>query len=346
VLPWRWVVVALGLAAMSIAGPACTWNPVERDAGAAGTAGTARPMSADRGDGVDQAPLWQADAEGYLGLEVCRGCHRLETAHWEDTVHAAAFLEQPRTALERRACEACHGPGAAHIADPANRSAIFAFTREAGASIEHMNAACLRCHEGGARLHWPGSMHERELMACVDCHNPMTRVSGRGLLRARNVNETCFGCHPTQRVELRKRSHMPLLEGRMDCVDCHQPHGSATDPLLDAATSFELCTRCHADKRGPFLWEHAPVTEGCTSCHLPHGSNRDSLLATSPPYLCQQCHAQIGVANHPIELMTPRNLAAGGSAAARDPRAIGRSCVTCHAAIHGSNHPSGARFHR
>ena len=29
--------------------------------------------------------------------------------------------------------------------------------------------------------------------------------------------------------------------------------------------------RC-AEKRGPFLWEHAPVVENCTNCHTPHGS--------------------------------------------------------------------------
>ena len=27
-------------------------------------------------------------------------------------------------------------------------------------------------------------------------------------------------------------------------------------------------------------------------------------------------------------------------------RAVGRSCVNCHAMIHGSNHPSGAVFFR
>jgi hypothetical protein len=25
---------------------------------------------------------------------------------------------------------------------------------------------------------------------------------------------------------------------------------------------------------------------------------------------------------------------------------LNRGCVNCHAQIHGSNHPSGARFHR
>ena len=289
---------------------------------------------------------WSPDDPGFLGIEVCRGCHRIETEHWEATIHARAFLDSPRTARERLACEACHGPGAAHLVDPRDSTRIVSFTRGSGHPVEVMNATCLACHAGGSRLHWPGSRHEGEALACSDCHNPMAAQSERALLRERDVSRTCFGCHPAQRAEFSKRSHMPLLEGKIDCADCHQPHGSIEDPLLRADSSFDLCTRCHADKRGPFIWEHAPVTEGCTSCHLPHGSNRDHLLVTSPPFLCQQCHAQIGVANHPISLTTPENLASGSVPVARDARAIGRGCVTCHAQIHGSNHPSGARFHR
>jgi DmsE family decaheme c-type cytochrome len=279
-------------------------------------------------------------------MAVCRGCHPIEAEHWEDTIHAATFTRNPRTALERRTCEACHGPGAEHVVDPADPGRIFGYTRGAGRAPEAQNSACMQCHAGGPRLHWIGSMHERESLSCSDCHNPMSRISSSGLLREQDVNQTCFTCHPSQRVAFSKRSHMPLLEGKMDCVSCHQPHGSATDPLLQAGSTFELCTNCHADKRGPFLWEHAPATEGCTSCHLPHGSNRNNLLISSPPFLCQQCHAQIGLANHPITLLTPDNLGSGSVRVARDPRIIGRGCVTCHSQIHGSNHPSGARFHR
>jgi DmsE family decaheme c-type cytochrome len=282
----------------------------------------------------------------YLGHAVCEGCHRVETEHWMDTLHADVFLRNPRTALERRGCEACHGPGSEHLTDPNDRSKIMAFTRESGRSTDEMNSVCLECHSGGARIQWAGSTHESEDLACSDCHNPMTKMSASNLLRETSVKQTCFSCHPNQRVEFRKRSHMPLFEGKLDCHDCHQPHGSATDPLLRAGSTFELCTNCHSDKRGPFIWEHAPVTEGCTSCHLPHGSNRDSLLVTSPPFLCQQCHAQLGIQNHPIELLTRENLGSAGIAANRDARVIGRGCINCHVQIHGSNHPSGARFHR
>ena len=83
---------------------------------------------------------------------------------------------------------------------------------------------------------------------------------------------------------------MPLPEGKMSCVDCHNPHGSATRSLLNADSVNDVCYTCHAEKRGPFLWEHAPVRESCVNCHQPHGSNHDKLLVGARPYLCQQCH--------------------------------------------------------
>jgi hypothetical protein len=41
--------------------------------------------------------------------------------------------------------------------------------------------------------------------------------------------------------------------------------------------------------------------------------------------------------------MTQAHLATG---ILPDPRAIGRSCNTCHTQVHGSNSPSGSRFER
>ena len=124
-----------------------------------------------------------------------------------------------------------------------------------------MNAMCQQCHTGGPLLHWLGSLHESRGLACSDCHNPMAKTSAQSLLRAEDVNRTCLTCHPAQRTDFRKRSHMPLFEGKIDCTDCHAPRGSPVDPLIKADSVNELCTSCHAEKRGPFLWEHAPVRE-------------------------------------------------------------------------------------
>lgn len=189
-------------------------------------------------------------------------------------------------------------------------------------------------------MFWAGSVHQARDLACSDCHNPMAKFSASGLMAKASVSETCFNCHGQQRTEFRKRSHMPLPEGKMSCSDCHNPHGSITRSLLRTDSVNTLCYDCHAEKRGPFLWEHAPVRRDCLSCHLPHGSSHESLLVVARPFLCQQCHANV---SHPANLVTAANLPLG---AMPDERAANRSCSNCHAQIHGSNHPSGPRLHR
>jgi predicted CXXCH cytochrome family protein len=75
------------------------------------------------------------------------------------------------------------------------------------------------------------------------------------------------------------------------------------------------------------------------NCHTPHGSNQATLLVAPIPLLCQQCHADSA---HPGALQTRNGLANGSNP---EPQIMGRGCLTCHANIHGSNAPSGPRFH-
>ena len=79
---------------------------------------------------------------------------------------------------------------------------------------------------------------------------------------------------------------------------------------------------------------------------LPHGSNHDFLLVGARPFVCQQCHSP--PLGHPGAFFNASQTAAaaqqpGGTQSAR---VIGRACQNCHSQIHGSNHPSGARFQR
>ena len=84
---------------------------------------------------------------------------------------------------------------------------------------------------------------------------------------------------------------MPVREGAMTCSSCHNPHGSANVRLLKIGTTIdESCASCHAEKRGPYLWEHAPVANACVTCHDPHGSNNERMLVAKLPFLCQRCH--------------------------------------------------------
>ena len=48
----------------------------------------------------------------------------------------------------------------------------------------------------------------------------------------------------------------------MVCSDCHDPHGQETGNLKEATINL-LCYKCHAEKQGPFAFEHPPVRENC-----------------------------------------------------------------------------------
>jgi DmsE family decaheme c-type cytochrome len=290
-------------------------------------------------------PAQAVQSAQYIGEARCIECHGQENKHFSETLHAKIFRLNPKNDRERLGCEACHGPGSNHAKNALDKTALIGFTKRWGTPLNVQNAQCLTCHEGGNRLHWPGSMHAKSNLGCADCHNPMQKLSASSLLARQSISETCFQCHQQQRAEFRRRSHMPLPEGKVSCVDCHNPHGSTTRALLNADSVNDVCYTCHAEKRGPFLWEHAPVRESCINCHKPHGSNHDKLLVGARPYLCQQCH-NLSVGHNGTFYREGQTAAGALQGGGQSPRVIGRTCQNCHSQIHGSNHPAGARFQR
>lgn len=195
-----------------------------------------------------------------------------------------------------------------------------------------MNQICIQCHEDSPLLHWNGSLHQIDDVACTDCHKLHSESN-------KVTSEVCGSCHVEQRVKVERSSHRSQLNGGASCLDCHAPHGGSSTGSLKRSSISETCFSCHADLRGPFLWEHAPVREDCGNCHDPHGSNNDAMLSMRAPYLCQSCHQ---MAFHSSSMFDGSGVTAGS----RSPFVVGGSCVNCHILIHGSNHPSGARFQR
>jgi len=108
--------------------------------------------------------------------------------------------------------------------------------------------------------------------------------------------------------------------------------------MIRAEWNNELCYECHTEKRGPFLWEHAPVREDCTTCHDPHGSNHEKLLVAKNPYICQRCHLNT---RHPGSLYDGSNVSVAGDPFGASNRAVEHACKNCHQNVHGSNAPSG-----
>lgn len=272
----------------------------------------------------------QAPVGGYAGSDTCLVCH---TDH--STLGAHGRAADPRTPMAAaQGCESCHGPGQAHVDAGGDVSLI---RNPATLSPAEVTATCTSCHTSGDQALWNGSQHERRGVACTTCHSVHNRQSLEDQLKAESILRTCGTCHRDKVAKLDRSGHMPVREGKLECSTCHNPHGSQNVRLLRVGTTLnDACTNCHAEKRGPFLWDHAPVRENCATCHDPHGSSNERALVAKLPFLCQRCH---GHTRHPSTIYDSTQLLT-------NTRVYNRGCVNCHSNIHGSNHPSGHTFTR
>ncbi len=288
-----------------------------------------------------------AEAEHYskYGADTCLQCHdqasNFPVMAVFNSAHGTKDSKNAPFSTSGLQCEACHGAVGEHavkrLRKGEKRAPMIAFSARDSIAAEEKSAICLSCHQKSAATHWQGSSHQANNLTCHDCHQ--IHVSEDPILTKSNQLEQCGQCHKNAKLMAHRASTHPLRSGQMGCSDCHQPHDSNSDKLLIADTVNETCFQCHAEKRGPFLWEHEPVTDSCLNCHQAHGSNQASLLTQRAPYLCQNCHSSQG---HPSFSFGSSNLPQQSPSAFL----LGRSCNNCHSKVHGSNHPSGSRLQR
>ncbi len=293
--------------------------------GAPAPAAAPPPVAAPRGT-VGKAP--GAVEATYIGSKVCLGCHSAVAASYATTLMGR--LQRTGKSLE---CETCHGPGSAHAKAGGGRGVggIISYrANDLSRTAEENNAICLGCHERGERVYWEGSVHQVRGLACTNCHTIMRAVSAQNQLKTAFQPDTCFQCHKDRRAQMFRSSHMPMREGKVVCADCHNPHGSTTEAMLRQDSINDNCYTCHAEKRGPFLFEHAPVRENCLNCHDPHGSINEFSLKMSRPRLCFECHS----------------IGHGETTGPNSNFTMGRACQNCHQMIHGSNSPAGGALQR
>ena len=259
----------------------------------------------------------------------CQKCHEDILKSFPLSAHgkAAQFLN----GAEASTCETCHGDGAKH-SETERPSQI---STPAKLPSAQASALCLNCHSSDqTHASWRGSMHDRKDLSCVSCHNEHHPKSPSKLLAKRTEMELCLTCHIDKRkATLQRSTHLFRTEHKdvkIGCASCHNPHGGEGRAMLAASSTNALCYTCHADKRGPFLWEHAPGRSDCNTCHVPHGSNNPNLLKARSSVLCQQCH---------MHMLWRHQTVAG-----YDVSSFNKGCVNCHSQVHGSNHPSGKSF--
>ena len=294
-----------------------------------------------------KAPAIQVSHGEYVGAEACLTCHEDRADALKASPHARTFRPGSPVASfgcqkchaktkANLGCEACHGPGKAHIDAGGDKTKIRVLSSMKAADASEI---CSPCHFRSKHALWSGSQHDQRNVGCTTCHS-VHGSSSTPLLKAQSEAALCASCHRSIVNKQLQYTHMPVREGSLTCSSCHNVHGTGNVRLLKAGGSTpEFCVTCHAEKRGPFLWEHVPVTDDCMTCHDAHGSNNERMLRAKLPYLCQRCH----VTNRHTPTVYDGYLLQNSNAAAK---MVGRSCVVCHAQIHGSNAPSGKAFVR
>jgi len=266
---------------------------------------------------VKQSSVAAVPANGYVGNDTCATCHQEVSDGMANNPHGKLALQHGG---QGNTCESCHGPGQAHVDGGGDVTKIVRFNKLTPTEVDK---TCLGCH-ANTHPNFLRSPHAKAGVSCLSCHSIHKSVPDTTLLVAAQPN-LCYQCHSSIKPSFAMPFHHKVNEGLVSCSDCHNVHGTfGNNNLKSTADQNAICTKCHTETRGPFVYEHAAVKgEGCLGCHTPHGSQNARLLnMPNINTLCNQCHSPVGAgAVHGIN---------SGSAELTP-------CTDCHTMIHGSN---------
>jgi DmsE family decaheme c-type cytochrome len=256
----------------------------------------------------------------FVGQDTCATCHEEVSKGFSSNPHSRLAMQHGGTGVT---CENCHGAGKAHVDGGGDKTKIF---NPSEATAKQVDDKCLSCHQG-KHSNFSRSAHGEGNVSCISCHSVHGNSGNEHLLKAAQP-QLCFQCHTDVKPQFNMPFHHKVEEGLMQCSDCHDPHGTFQRKALRTSAQMDMvCTKCHTETAGPFVYEHPVVkTEGCTACHFPHGGPNPRLLnRANVNTLCLQCHSP-----------SP-NFTTAGIPSFHNQAQQYQACTICHTSVHGSN---------
>lgn len=241
---------------------------------------------------------------------MCLECH---TTGFEKGYDAATDTFRSRWAEGDVGCEACHGPGARHVAwaegdraDPAR--GLERTLADPGRAGWRLDTA------SGQPRRDASSAPAAQIEVCAECHSRRTPIApaaspGRLLDRHRPALLEPGLYHPDGQIdgevfEVGSFEQSAMHRAGVSCGDCHEPHSGVL-----RRTGNALCTSCHPSPAFDTPAHHhhpeGSAAAQCVSCHMPSKTylgvddRRDHSLRIPRPDLsirlgtpnaCNDCH--------------------------------------------------------
>ena len=220
------------------------------------------------------------------------------------------------------------------------RISIFPATQRSAPDIQ--NRTCLNCHSGGKRTHWRGSSHPGNDVTCTHCHT--LHLPSDPVLAKDNPARSMFPLpqDPTRGDACAIHAWRRLRKGGVLGLPQRARRSRAETTATTAGQRRLLHLPCRIARSVPV---GAPA--GVRRLHaLPHPARLEHCATVEGAAAMVVSKLPRRFATYHASAFRARTFNRAQAAQTRLRLLLARACLNCHSAIHGSNHPSGARFTR
>jgi tetratricopeptide (TPR) repeat protein len=247
---------------------------------------------------------------------MCADCHSTDVRKGYDAASGTFATAWSEVAV---GCEACHGPGSAHLAWAESRDEADP-TSGLTAVLDERRGVVWEIEPATGSAAWNRRPREnREIEVCAQCHARRAQIAegyraGQPFLDhylPALLTPPLYHADGQQREEVYVWGSFlqsKMYEAGVTCADCHEPHAASL-----RAEGNLLCARCHApakyDARDHHFHDPASAAGRCVACHMtattymvvdPRRDHSfrvprpDRSVALGVPNACTGCHQEHG----------------------------------------------------